>query len=120
MKLNKLTPIIYTEEILETIRFYVDIIGFTCVEYDADWFWARIVLDQTELMISKPAGQRPFDKPTFTGSLYFNTNNVNEIWNQLKDKTRICYPIENFEYGMREFGVYDNNGYLLQFGEPIN
>jgi hypothetical protein len=27
-----------------------------------------------------------------------------------KDKARLCYPVENFEYGMREFAVYDNNG----------
>jgi hypothetical protein len=26
------------------------------------------------------------------------------------------YTIENFEYGMREFAIYDNNGYMLQFG----
>lgn len=32
---------------------------------------------------------------------------------------RVCYAIENFGYGMREFGVYDNNGYLLQFGQPL-
>jgi hypothetical protein len=37
-----------------------------------------------------------------------------------KDKARICYELEEFEYGMREFAVYDNNGYLLQFGEPVD
>ncbi len=26
---------------------------------------------------------------------------------------------KNFSYGMREIGVYDNNGYLLQFGQEI-
>jgi len=36
---------------------------------------------------------------------------------RLKDKVRVCYPLENFEYGMREFAIYDNNGYLLQFGQ---
>jgi len=35
-----------------------------------------------------------------------------------EEETRVCYPIENFAYGMREFAIYDNNGYLLQFGEP--
>lgn len=29
------------------------------------------------------------------------------------------YPIENFNYGMREFVIYDNNGYVLQFGEAV-
>ena len=45
--------------------------------------------------------------------------NVDLFWERIKDNVKICYPIENFEYGMREFGIYDNNGYLLQFGEEI-
>jgi uncharacterized glyoxalase superfamily protein PhnB len=57
--------------------------------------------------------------PLFTGSLYFRTDDVDGLWQRLKDKARICYPIDNFEYGMREFAIYDNNGYLLQFGQPL-
>lgn len=59
------------------------------------------------------------DMPGFAGPLYINTSGVGELWEKLKDKTRVCYPVENFDYGMREFAVYDNNGYLLQFGEDI-
>jgi hypothetical protein len=33
---------------------------------------------------------------------------------------KIAYPMEDFEYGMREFAIYDNNGYMLQFGAPIH
>ena len=57
-------------------------------------------------------------RPAFTGSLYFRVRDVDSLWSLLKDEARVCYPIENFAYGMREFAVYDNNGYLLQFGEP--
>ena len=32
------------------------------------------------------------------------------------DKVPIVYPTENFSYGMREFAVRDNSGYILQFG----
>jgi len=28
----------------------------------------------------------------------------------------VVYPIESFDYGMREFAIRDNNGYILQFG----
>jgi len=54
-----------------------------------------------------------------TGSFYFTTDDVDALWQELKDKARVCYDIENFEWGMREFAVYDNNGYLLQFGQEI-
>jgi hypothetical protein len=43
----------------------------------------------------------------------------NTLRAELKDKTKVCYPIETFGYGMREFAIFDNNGYLLQFGQPV-
>ncbi len=70
-------------------------------------------------MLSLPNSHIQFDKPNFTGSFYINTSCVDKIWNHLKDKMKICYALENFDYGMREFGVYDNNGYLLQFGQSL-
>lgn len=67
-------------------------------------------------MVALPNEQEPFVKPGFTGSLYFHVDQVDELWDRLKSKARVCYPIEDFEHGMREFAVYDNNGYRLQFG----
>lgn len=117
MKINKLTPIIYTKDIAETIDFYSTILGFQCVVEQKDW--AILQLDNVEIMISIPNDHIPFDKAIFTGSFYFNIDDVNEFWNSVHNKVKLCYPIEDFEYDMREFGIYDNNNYLLQFGEAI-
>ena len=38
----------------------------------------------------------------------------------VKDKAKIVYPLEDFEWQMREFAIYDNNGYMLQFGQDIS
>ena len=38
---------------------------------------------------------------------------------KVKDKLNICGGVEKFEDGIREFAIYDNNGYLLQFGQEI-
>ncbi|HEY1054576.1 MAG TPA: VOC family protein [Emticicia sp.] len=119
MKLSALRPILRTHQIAETVEFYTEILGFNLDNYDEEWGWASLSLDGVEIMLATPNEHEPFDKPTFTGSFYFNTDNVDEWWEQLKDKARICYELETFEYGMREFAVYDNNGYLLQFGQEV-
>jgi len=31
----------------------------------------------------------------------------------------VVYPLEDCAYGMREFAIRDNNGYILQFGQEI-
>ena len=43
---------------------------------------------------------------------------IESVW-EMPIQCQICYPPENFSYGMWEFGVYDNNGYLIQFGQGI-
>jgi len=45
---------------------------------------------------------------------------VADLWEDLKTKAKICYGIETFEWRMREFAICENNGYILQFGEPID
>jgi uncharacterized glyoxalase superfamily protein PhnB len=119
MKLNSLTPIIYTADIQSTVDFYVKSLGFACLANVSEWGWARVKLDNAEIMISKPIDLCHFDKSTFTGSFYLNTDNVDEIWSKISTNVKVCYPIDNFDYGMREFAIYDNNGYLLQFGQDI-
>ncbi len=119
MRITELRPMMWTEDLQETIDFYVEVLGFTCGERNADWGWATLWLDDVAIMLAEPNAHTPFENPMFTGSFYFTTDDVEAAWAKLKDKARVCYGIENFEYGMREFAVYDNNGYLLQFGQAI-
>ncbi|MGN7787550.1 VOC family protein [Niabella sp. 22666] len=119
MKLTALRPMIYTDQLEDTIRFYTDMLGFILAGKNEDWGWASLYKDQVSIMLAKPHQHEEFEKPVFTGSFYFNTDEVDALWQSLKDKVKVCYPIENFEWEMREFAIYDNNGYLLQFGQDI-
>lgn len=120
MKLQSLRPILWTNQLEETITFYTTVLGFTVDEKNDDWGWASLGKDSVEIMLAKPNSHTPFEQPVFTGSFYFNTDNIDQLWEQLKGKVKVCYGIENFEYGMREFAIYDNDGYLLQFGQDIS
>lgn len=101
-------------EIAPTVAFYRDVLGFACV--NPMGAWACLAKDGIEVMFSLPNAHLPFEKPQFTGSLYFRCDDVDSIWERVKTKAEVVYPIANFEYGMREFAIRDNNGYLLQFG----
>lgn len=54
-----------------------------------------------------------------SGSLYVTVEDVDALWEDLKNKCEIVYPVENFIYEMREFAIKDNNGYVINFAEPI-
>ena len=119
MALTALCPMFTTDKLAETIEFYTSILGFTCEDYEKDWGWASLRKDEVQVMFNTPNAHLPFEKPAWTGSLYFYTDHVAEIWGQLKDAVHICYPLEEFDYGMCEFAIYDNNGYLLKFGQSV-
>jgi len=110
---------IWTNMLTETIDFYVQKLNFICGEYNEEWGWAALYKDDCEMMVAKPNEHVSFDKPVFTGSFYIKVNDVDALWNDLKENVKICYPLEEFEWGMREFAIYDNNDYLIQFGQNI-
>lgn len=117
---NSLRPILWTKKFEETITFYRNILDFDLVEVNMEYQWAALKKDDIELMVSAPNGQVSFPAIGFTGSFYFNVNNVDEMWNNIKSNVDVCYEIEDFPWNMREFAIYDINGYILQFGEDLN
>jgi len=119
MKLTALRPMLRTNHMEETIRFYTGVLGFTLSEYNDTWGWVSLSRDEVSIMLAGLNEHVPFEQATFTGSFYFNTDAVDALWLQWKDKVKVCYAPETFEWEMREFAIYDNNGYILQFGQAV-
>jgi uncharacterized glyoxalase superfamily protein PhnB len=110
-------PILYVANMDESIRFYSDVLGFCCANRTEGW--ATLQCGSAEIMLSLPNDHFPFEKPRFTGSFHFQKENVNSLWEKLRDKAVVVYPVEDFDYGTREFAIRDNNEYILQFGQEI-
>jgi uncharacterized glyoxalase superfamily protein PhnB len=124
--LNNCIPMLETDDLTETISFYSDKLGFRCIGmYPSDQhpLWANLKRENVEIMFST---RNTFhhdhpgkEYPVMTGSIYLYPDDVDNVWDQLKDSVPVEYPIETFDYGMREFAIRDCNGYLIQFGKPI-
>lgn len=118
-KLETLTPMLETLNLDETIEFYENVLGFKRNAYDTEKGWVSLNRDDIEVMFTLPNLHRSTQKPIMSGSLYLRTDDVDAAWENLKGKAEVCYPIEDFDYGMREFAIFDNNGYLIQFGKEL-
>ena len=119
MQLQKLTPMLWVDDVRATIDFYVSVLGFDEANYSEDPAWGVVEKHYISIMFSKPNAHIEYEKPVFTGSLYLRTDDADAWWGYLKDKATVLYPIEDFHYGMREFAIRDCNGYILQFGQDI-
>lgn len=108
---------LWVNDVRATIDWYVSMLGFTEGNYVQEWGWGAVAKDDVMIMLAKPNEHTPYNGPLFTGSLYINTDDVEALWERLKESPHVYYGLENFEYGMREFAVKDCNGYILQFGQ---
>jgi len=115
MTIKKLRPFLLTENLQETIEFYINVLGFKCGLQTETW--AALHLDKAEIMFTTP--DENFDKPNITGSMYFDIDNIDEVWEDIKGKSKVHYAIEDKEWQKRQFAIYDNNGYILEFGQDI-
>ncbi len=120
MKFDRLTPMLWTNDLQQSIAFYKNFLGFTVDELNEEWGWCHLHKDEVNIMFSLPNAHSAYSgQPGFTGSFYFYTEDVDGIWESLKTKVTISYAIDNFPHKMREFAILDNNGYMLQFGREL-
>jgi len=120
MKLQSVTPMLRTWDLPSSIAFYTKMLGFKRESSNHEREWVSLSRDGVSIMLAGPNEQESDVAPVFTGALYFKVKDVEALWKQLKGEASICYPMEDFDYGMREFAIYDNNGYLLRFGQDID
>lgn len=119
MQLQVITPILWVDDVRATIDYYVSVLGFDETSYVADWQWGVVEKHKVRILLSKPNAHAGYERPQFTGSLYIRTDDVDAWWSFYKDRATVFYPVEDFEYGLREFAIKDCNGYILQFGQDI-
>jgi uncharacterized glyoxalase superfamily protein PhnB len=121
VEVQSVSPMLRTWDLAGSVEFYTKILGFKCrgFEPESEWGWASVECGPTSIMLSAPNEHEGDASPKFTRSIYFRVLNVDALWSELQGKAKVSYPVETFDYGMREFAIYDNNGYLLQFGESV-
>jgi catechol 2,3-dioxygenase-like lactoylglutathione lyase family enzyme len=128
MTLQKLSPILWTKDLKETILFYETVLGFGSKSNFPNF--VSLTRENVEIMFIVPQDEPDdckdpndqsnfFPKPTLTGSIFIVMTRVDELWEVVKNKAKIKTSIGDREYWMRDFSVLDNNGYELVFGEDI-
>ena len=117
MPFRTLAPILVTDNMDRTVRFYVDVLGFTCGVQTPGY--SNLYRDSVRIMLAAPNAHGAWDGSKFTGQLYIGLATAEEVdvlWAKVKDRAAIIYPVDDFDYGMHEFGIRDDNGYHLAFG----
>ncbi len=132
--LKKLTPNLIVEDVKKTIEFYQTVLGcFELVATDpktidvktAQYDWALMRCEDVEIMFQSKSSL--IDKipklkniePGGTAIIYIEVDNIEPLYNWVKDRVKILVELNETKYKMREFLIEDCNGFILAFAEWI-
>jgi uncharacterized glyoxalase superfamily protein PhnB len=137
MKLNKLTPNFAVTDIRQTVRFYCENLGFELVmavpvTHDGveqqlsdgkEYVYAMMKKDSIELMFQRSDSFNEdilLDAQTSIGasvSFYMEGKEIESFYTELKNRNLAVSELKLTWYGIKEFYLKDNNGYILGFAE---
>ncbi len=120
MKLKQLIPMLESDDMEATISFYTETLGFKIydkAQNERGIYWCSLFRDDAEIMFTDRNVHSKEKKATFNGMLYFYPDNVNELWEELREKVKVEWEPQDFGYGMYDFAIRDNNDFILAFGQ---
>jgi len=86
-----------TEDVARSVKFYVEQLGFTCA-LQLEGF-ARVSAGRCRHYAGSANAHVSWQGPRFTGSIYLDVDNVDELWERLK--TRVRNRVSNRDHGVR-------------------
>ncbi|WP_292008961.1 VOC family protein [Chryseobacterium sp.] len=139
MKVNTLIPNLAVVDIRQTVQFYRENLGFKlvmavpetqdCIDQqlhsDKIYVYAMLNKDNTSLMLQRIDTIKEdisiFDKNVIGASvsLYLQGIGIDKFYNELKSKKIQITEMRFTWYGIKEFYIKDNNGYILGFAEEM-
>ena len=134
MEWNQLLPEFDVFNLEETLKFYIDLIGFNVVYDRKEDRFAFFQLEKVQIMVQEidkennKWGTGKLEYPLGIGlNFQIDVTNIDEIYNRLKEANYSIfvemedhwYRKDNILMGCREFLVQDPNGYVLRFSQDL-
>ena len=121
MKIKGSAPYFFVSDIQRSVRFYVDVLGFTEPKMWGDPpGFAMPHKDGFVVMLNQEDGKSPRPNGPGEWDAYFWCDEVNRFFEEIKDKCEIAYgPQDQPYYGMREVAVLDPDGHMLVFAADM-
>jgi catechol 2,3-dioxygenase-like lactoylglutathione lyase family enzyme len=118
---QRILPALKVSSLQRAIDFYTQVLGFSLRWHEPnDGGGENAMLEAGAANLLLSTGSHLGDTPHFTGTLYFDMTGVEEFFHRVKNKVEVVWPLEVMDYGQREFGIRDPDGYTLAFAEALS
>ena len=124
---KSLTPNIMVKDVNETVKWYQDNFNFQLANQegsiDKPLEWAVVkagdvqIFFQTVESLTKEMTMLKGKEIGATLTLYIKVEDIQSLYDSVKEKVEIVRDMRETFYGAKEFAVSDLNGYILVFSE---
>ena len=125
---QKLTPNLVVRDVVRSVTFYRDVLGFTMamsVPDEPPYVFAGVQQGAVEIFFNDAAAAAE-ELPQFkdrpiggTLTLYIEVPDVEAILERVKGRAPIVMPMKTQFYGMKEFAISDPDGYILTLAQRV-
>jgi catechol 2,3-dioxygenase-like lactoylglutathione lyase family enzyme len=118
---QRLVPALLVRDMKITLAFY-EKLGFRmtgCYPRTAPT-WAEVTRDSVVFQFHTQPPEGTPTSPVCSGTFYLYPDSVDALADEYRGKVEFAWGPEVMDYGMREFGVQDPNGYFIAFCEPAS
>jgi hypothetical protein len=115
----QVTAILKSSDVARTIDWYRGV-GFDVLDVypeSGEPSWCAVTRDGVVLQFL--GGDTPWpEPPLFTGTFYFRPPSVQALYDEIKERVTPAWGPEIRDWGDKELGLQDPDGYYLTFTEP--
>lgn len=122
---ESVTPNLLVRDMASAVRFFTDVLGFAIemkVPDEPPFVFTAVARGGVKVFLNELAGvAREFPQMTagHTSTLFIVVDKVDDLFDEVSPRAQVAMPLKNQFYGMREFAVYDPEGNLITFAQPI-
>jgi predicted enzyme related to lactoylglutathione lyase len=117
---EQVSPTLPVTDMRRALSFFEASLGFRCSfklqdDLHPEIPYAIVERDQVEIHLQLR------EATAGTGSCYITVDDADAVWAEVQRAgVRVIRPIENSDYGMRDFSIADPDGNNLGIGQPID
>jgi uncharacterized glyoxalase superfamily protein PhnB len=117
---ERVVPMIHVPDVRAAAAWY-ESIGFRArhanIDPDGHMDWASLSFGSTEIMLNE--GGRPSSSHRREVDLYIQVDDVQGLYERLRDRVEVVEAVHDTFYGMREFTIRDLNRFWITFGQSV-
>ena len=132
--MKSVSPNLAVKDIKESVAYYQNNFGFEIemlvdslqedfnpvIKEDKEYIWALIKKGDVSLMLQEENSMKEdignfFNDISASMTLYIEVDDVDSLYEKVKENVEILKPVYETWYGQKEFYIKDINGYILGF-----